>query len=231
MQFDIPAQIALRRDSDPSFDASPHPAAADAVRRSHRMGRCLGAGSAFIGFAAASLLGAFALSYYCLTGLEQPRSTVATAEPPVYEGRAVPRDDAKPQKATHSNVARLALVPRGKLQSSPAPSETESFRSIPSQPSAVARAAEHEPALPSYSFPEFDSARHFADFAPMIAIANSAAMSNSGNYAPDADSVVVDPVPEPGSWRVLTVVAALLCALQRSREQRRHLARAARAGA
>lgn len=159
-----------------------------------------GSEPAIIGFAAFSLLGAIAMSFYCRTGLEtvsEPLKPAAYAA--VYAGKAVPfADPQRPLGAAKINAApqplpdNLEAVVNDGRRSHSAPADDRHGSE------AIARAE----GAPLYSFPEFDSMQRAMRLGSASAVAaNAATQSASGNIeAPGAMPGAFAPVPESNGW-------------------------------
>jgi hypothetical protein len=182
---------------------------------------------AIISFAAFSLLGALAISYYCLAGLGQAGGAVpVAADTPVYNGKAVPRDDAQAQTSrplggtlttTVAHVSAtegsdLAVGENGEGTHRLAGGERSARRELPS--------IRERDLL--YSFPEFDAMQHAVSLGAASALAGSVgSRSGSGEIqAPGGDFVSVAPVPESSSWSFAGAITLFLCAGERLRKRR-----------
>lgn len=168
--------------------------------------------TAIIGYAAMSLLATISISYYCLTDLDKAGTSLAPADTPVYEGRAVPRADgnrrAGDSERKRERVAHPAIADHDSTRAS-------SSRSAEQQRSSSTRNNGTQAAdLPLYSFPELEGALNAGN----VGIASSlgggvgANASSAQAFAPDAETVAVAPVPESGAWPFVGVGALLLCA-------------------
>lgn len=69
--------------------------------------------TAIIGYTVMSLLGAISISYYCLTDLDKAGTSLAPAEPPVYEGRAVPPDEQTSRGEENQRKRESSARPAG----------------------------------------------------------------------------------------------------------------------
>lgn len=184
-----------------------------------------------IAFAVMSFLGALSLSYYCLTGLDHAGASAgpATNDSPVYDARAVPREEDESQApATRAGTVSVAMeretAAAGDTASDPDNSEKRPARSpvTDARDTASSKAA---PALaPLYSFPELEAANRHAALMPISSLAGSAvaAQTNAaGIYAPDAEFGALAPVPEPGAWSLVGAAALALCIGERLLARRR----------
>lgn len=179
---------------------------------------------AIVGFAAFSLLGAIAMSFYCRMGLEGPSTALKpAAETPVYNAAAVPLDDVhRPLGAALVNAApqpssdNLEAVVNDGRRTRLAHDERHA---------AAAQPVVHEGA-PLYAFPEFDALQRAAALGSASAVAGSvASQSGSGNLeAPSAAFSSFAPVPEPNAWSFAGVFAAAVCAAERLRRRASHRA-------
>lgn len=174
-----------------------------------------------VGFAAFSLLGAIAMSYYCRVGLESTSSTVKpAAENAVYDARAVPLDDVhRPLGAALVNAAPQAGADN--LEAVVNDGRRIRIGDVDERHSSVAASPTGE-RPPLYAFPEFDAMRRAAALGSASTVAGSvASQSGSGNIeAPDAPMSSFAPVPESNGWSFAGAFALLLCAADRFRRRR-----------
>lgn len=173
-----------------------------------------------IGFAAFSLLGAIAMSYYCRTGLDSPSSTIRpAAETPVYNAKAVPLDTVhRPLGAALVNAAPQPSADN--LESIVNDGRRTRFAHADERRAPTTKPLSSD-AAPLYTFPEFDAMQRAAALGSATAVAGSvASQSGSANVeAPQAGFSSFAPVPEPNAWSVAGAFAFLLCVSERLRKR------------
>lgn len=178
---------------------------------------------AIVGFAAFSLLGAIAMSYYCRMGLESSGSAnKPAAQTPVYNARAVPRDEMqRPLGAALVNAAPAAGSDN--LESIVNDGRRSRFVHADERRAAAAMLTTRESAS-RYSFPEFDLMQHAAAIGSATALASSVAtQSGSANIeAPNAPFGSFAPVPESNGWSFAGAFPLLLCVGERLRRRGAH---------
>lgn len=178
-----------------------------------------GSEPAIIGFAAFSLLGAIAMSFYCRMGLESVSAPLKpAASSAVYAGKAVPFDDMdRPLGAAKINAAPQPLPDN--LQA--VVNDGRRTRTTPVDENHAPNATGTIEGAPRYSFPEFDALERAANLGSASAVAaNAMTQSASGNIeAPSAALAAFAPVPESNSWSVAGAFALLLCVVERLRRR------------
>lgn len=175
---------------------------------------------AIIGFAAFSLLGAIAMSYYCQMGLdEMSGKSKMSADVPVYNAKAVPRDDVHMLLGAGRVASRKSEV--SSSEETDRSSDNEKARTAETEPSRRRQLPAVGEREPLYSFPEIDAMQRAAARGSAIALAsNVASQSGFANIqAPDAAFGAVAPVPEPTVWSFAGLFALLLCAGERFRRR------------
>jgi hypothetical protein len=170
---------------------------------------------AMLGLAVVSFCGALSLSYYCLTGLEKTAWHPTGIDTPVYDAKAVPRDEHREQtvrrRGSNSSNAEQPQKSRGDQ------------RYDANQPRRTAAVSPGSGGRQTFSFPELDWNLRAQSFGLATSIVGPTSQSNSsGQFAPDAAFDVAAPVPEPRLWSFAGAAAALLIVGQRLRPARRH---------
>lgn len=174
---------------------------------------------AIIGFAAFSLLGAIAMSYYCRMSLGetsaglQPAAGVA-----VYEGKAVPRDETRrPLGAGLLTIAGKTTPIDDSLSSAEATAaghraELEDRKSASQSPA-------DQDGEQLYSFPELDALEHAASLGSASAVATNLG-TQTGSASIDLPAFgSFAPVPEPSAWSFAGAFLLLLSAAERLRRR------------
>lgn len=180
-----------------------------------------------IAFAAFSFLGTLSLSYYCLTGLDQPPPAVAADQAPVYNATAVPAEAASEDH--HRDLPRLRGVretarKHHAVDNPEQPAADERGNVLPGDSASNGKSLSQT----RYTLPEVSSNAASANFATALAAGGaSAAEQNATGYAaPDAFAGGVAPVPEPAAWSWIGLGAVALIAIRHA--PARKLARGAR---
>jgi hypothetical protein len=169
---------------------------------------------AMLGLAVLSFSGALSLSYYCLTGLDKTAWHPTSLDTPVYDARAVPRDEHQEQAARRrgSNSSKLQQPQNSRGEE----------RYNAGQPRRTAVISPGSGARQTFSFPELDWNLRAQSFGLATSIVGPTSQSNSsGQFAPNAAFGAVAPVPEPSLWNMSGAAAALLIVLERLRPARR----------
>lgn len=176
---------------------------------------------AIIGFAAFSLLGAIAMSYYCRMSLTptndglQPAAGVA-----VYEGKAVPRDDAgRPLGAGLASIVGKTTGTDVVSSSEVSPAARRNRTEDGESQRAIAAERDGQPV---YSFPEFDALEQAARVGSASAVAaNLGTQTGSASIELPAFGSFA-PVPEPRAWSFAGVLLLLLSAAETRRRRAAH---------
>jgi hypothetical protein len=176
---------------------------------------------AIIGFAAFSLLGAIAMSYYCRMGLDAGSAgPPRRPDVPIYETRAVPADEIR--RPLGAGEPSRAAQPAGDNSESIVNDGKRTHPVRPDEVHATNTAAVERDGTPLYSFPEFETLERAAMLGSASAVAGRvASQSGSANIeAPDAAFASFAPVPEPNAWSFAGGFALFLCAGERLRRRR-----------
>jgi hypothetical protein len=169
---------------------------------------------AMLGLAALSFSGALSLSYYCLTGLDKTAWHPTGLDTPVYDAKAVPRDDHQEQ------TARRRGLNSSNVEQSQKSRGEERYDATHARRTGAVSPGRGGPQ--TFSFPELDWNLRAQSFGLATSIVGPTSQSNSsGQFAPDAAFDVVAPVPEPRLWSLAGAAAALLIVVERLRPARR----------
>lgn len=164
-----------------------------------------------ISFAAFSLAGTIALSYYCLSGLEPSPRPQKVDQSPVYDAKAAPVDPAP----NAMNPARSRFPARAARRQHHSESDSMETATDAQRHDDPHRANNETNITPGekYSLPSTTGSERGAIFSTAMA-AGGAATSSQTNAAafaaPDAMAVEVAPVPEPAAWSWIGLGAGLL---------------------
>ena len=165
---------------------------------------------AILAFAVTGFGGALFLTYSTFSSPETSHSMVSKSVAPVYEGRAVPRDARLEDPAERAAAIARALIA----------TQSGSQRSERSQRGYETEADSAEPALVSEPGGELKGFSRFAHLAPAnnyLAVTGAffgmtSQMADSGFFAPDAETIVSAPIPEPSTWLCGVALLALVVA-------------------
>ena len=172
-----------------------------------------------VGFAVFSLVAAIAMSFYCGIGLSSAGGALKpAADIPVYNGRAVPREQAQRTLRDSKHVSR---GPAGVTQDARAGDEQAARSRDSEKTSEPHRAAVPPQDEPSYSFPDLDVMRHAvaAGTASAVAASVSSQSASAGIEAPDAAFGSLAPVPESSGWSFAGIFVLILCGAERLRRR------------
>ncbi|MDQ6809555.1 MAG: hypothetical protein M3Z64_09070 [Verrucomicrobiota bacterium] len=171
-----------------------------------------------IWFAAFSLAGTIALSYYCLSGLEPSPQVQKVDQGPVYDAKRVPLDPA-PKAISSAGSHFPARGARRQRHSESDPMERATDGERDDTPRRMNDDTNVTPGE-KYSLPSTTESERGAIFGTAMAAGGAAASAeaNAAGYAaPDAFAAEVAPVPEPGAWSWIGLGAGLLIILRHFR--------------